>query len=77
MQRHVRVHRCLALLRGVIDTYPGRRPALAIDGAPDAAVVPIMPTPDNLMCTADVLAMLEEPSLSQVASVMLHLQVLA
>lgn len=82
VQRHVRVHRCLRLLRGVINTYPSRRPA-APTPTPDASGDVSMTVPlqaggqaaDSDLCTADVLGMLEAQSLNQVGSLLLHLQV--
>ena len=79
LQRHVRVHRCLRLLRGVINTYPSRRPAAPLS-APDASgdvsmTVPAGPASDSDLCAADVLGMLEAQSLNQVGSLLLHLQV--
>jgi hypothetical protein len=109
VQRHVRVQRCLPLLRGILLTYPAIRPApsppspsltanidfSSIDITGGSAALPNvastvdipMSTPlessprasdlrsDDQMSIVDVLALLEEPSLGQVAAVLRHLRV--
>lgn len=73
------MHRCLALLRGVINFYPERRPEppAPSEGASDVVMStsPSTPLGDADSCAADILSMLEAPSLNQVGSLLVHLQV--
>jgi hypothetical protein len=65
-------------MRGVINTYPERRPDSSAPSDAAAADAPMhhgTSVADENLCVKDVLGMLEAESLNQVGTLLLHLQV--